>query len=104
MLDLPMAAAHWAVVAVTAVPDPTGLPGGAAMQRLLNGGVFLGLLLCAGAVVLGGATWIAGSRTGNYSAGYSGRTACLAGVLGALVIGAAAALVNFFYAVGGTVS
>ena len=92
------------VLAVSTVPDPSGLPGGVAMQKLLNGGVFLGLLLCVGAIVLGGATWIAGSRTGNYGAGYSGRTACVAGALGALVIGAASALVNFFFSVGGTVS
>ncbi len=44
------------VVAVSAVPDPSGLPGGAALQKMVNGLVFLGLIACLAAVVVGGAT------------------------------------------------
>lgn len=88
---------------VSTRPDPTGLPGGAALQKLLNGLVFLGLLGCVAAVVAGGATWFVGSQAGNFAASMGGRRAVLAGMVGALVIGAAAAIVNFFFDAGSAV-
>lgn len=91
------------VTDVSTRPDPTGLPGGAALQKLLDGLVFLGLLGCVAAVVVGGATWFLGSQAGNYTASLGGRRAVVSGMAGALVIGAAAAIVNFFFAAGGTV-
>lgn len=91
------------VMAVTTTPDPSGLPGGAALQKLLNGLVFVGLLACVAAVVVGGATWFVGSQSGNFTASMGGRRAVVAGIIGALVIGAAAAIVNFFFAAGSTV-
>jgi hypothetical protein len=51
-------------------------------------------------LVIGGATWFTASRAGNYSASFGGKTAVLGGVIGALVIGGASALVNFFYGAG----
>lgn len=84
-------------------PDPTGLPGGQQLQKLLNGLVFVGLLACVAAIVAGGATWFVGSHSGNYSAAMGGRRAVMAGIVGALVIGAAAALVNFFFHAGSAV-
>jgi hypothetical protein len=91
------------VLAVSARPDPTGLPGGAALQKLLNGLMFMSLLACAALVVFGGATWFLGGREANFTASVGGRRAVLAGIVGALLIGAAAAIVNFFFAVGRTV-
>ncbi len=88
---------------VSTRPDPNGLPGGAALQKLLNGLVFLGLLGCVAAVVAGGATWFAGAQAGNFTASVGGRRAVLAGMVGALVIGAAAAIVNFFFDAGSAV-
>lgn len=91
------------IAGVSTHPDPTGLPGGAALQDLLNGLVFVGLLSCAAAVVVGGATWFVGSQAGNFAAAIGGRRAVLAGMVGALVIGAAAAIVNFFFSAGSAV-
>lgn len=85
---------------VTTRPDPNGLPGGATAQRLLNGLTFYGLLACVAALVIGGATWFTANRAGNYTASFGGKVAVLGGVIGALVIGGAAALVNFFYGAG----
>ena len=81
-------------------PDPSGLPGGTTLQHLLNGLVFVGLLSCIAAVVVGGATWFLGSQAGNFTATVGGRRAVLSGMAGALVIGAAAAIVNFFFTAG----
>lgn len=85
---------------VSTHPDPSGLPGGSTLQHLLNGLVFVGLLSCVAAVVVGGATWFMGSQAGNFTAAIGGRRAVLAGMVGALVIGAAAAIVNFFFTAG----
>jgi hypothetical protein len=48
-------------------------------------------------MVIGGATWFLASHAGNYGATTGGRRAVLAGIAGALVIGAAPAIVNFFF-------
>lgn len=98
---IPLAASVTAGVSTR--PDPSGLPGGAALKHLLNGLVFVGLLSCVVAVVIGGATWFVGSQAGNFTAAIGGRRAVLAGMVGALVIGAAAAIVNFFFSAGSAV-
>jgi hypothetical protein len=85
---------------VSVNPDSNGLPGGATAQKMLNGLVFYGLLACAAALVVGGATWWAGQRNGNFGAAMGGRTAVFAGLVGAIVVGAAPALVNFFFTAG----
>jgi hypothetical protein len=83
--------------------DPRGLPGGALLQRLLNGLVFVSLITCTAAIVFGGATWWLASNAGNSSWATGGRKAVFAGLVGAILVGASAALVNFFYAAGRTV-
>jgi len=95
-----LGAVRWGI---TPHPDPSGLPGGAALQKLLDGLIFVGLLACVATVVVGGATWFIGSQGGNFTASMGGRRAVIAGIIGALVIGASAAIVNFFFAAGGTV-
>jgi hypothetical protein len=99
----PIPIAPGVAAGVSTHPDPSGLPGGAALQHLLNGLVFVGLLSCVAAVVVGGATWFVGSQAGNFTAAIGGRRAVLAGMVGALVIGAAAAIVNFFFSAGSAV-
>jgi len=88
---------------VTVKPDPAGLPGGAAAQKFLDGLVFYGLIGCAATLVIGGATWGIGQHNGNFNAAMGGRRAVVAGMVGAVVVGAAAALVNFFYSAGSAV-
>lgn len=97
-------AAGWLVAQVHTTVDPRGLPGGRVLQRMLNGLTFVGLLGCAAAVVVGGATWWLASHGGNYNAATGGRRAVFAGVAGALLIGAGAHLVNFFYRLGTAVA
>ncbi len=88
------------VIAVSATPDATGLPGGAALQRFVNGGVFLGLLLCVASVVGGGATWAISNGSHNSHYAQYGRKFVMGGIAGAFFIGGAAALVNFFFNAG----
>jgi hypothetical protein len=62
------------------------------------------LLACVVAILVGAATWGMGSRMGHYASQQSGRVMVLGGAVGALVAGAAVAVVNFAFHVGGTVS
>jgi hypothetical protein len=85
---------------VTNTPNPSGLPGGAALGQLVDGLSFWALMGCLAAVVVGGGTWFVSDRAGNFGAARWGRTSVFAGIAGSLVIGAASAIVNFFFHVG----
>ena len=89
-----------AAAKVSVTPDSGGLPGGEAAQKLINGAAGFGLMACVGAVLWGAAQWGFGSRSGNYSHADDGKTRMLKGVGGAFGIGAAAALINFFFNAG----
>ena len=91
------------VAAVNVSPNPSGIPGGDAAQKLLNGGAAFGLLACVGTVIIGAAQWGFGSRSSNYSQADDGKTRMLKGVGGAFGIGAAAAVINFFFNAGSAV-
>jgi len=91
-------------VAVSVKPNPNGLPGIGALQRLLNGAAMLALLACVAAFVIGAAQWGIGSRSHNYSQASDGKDRMLKSLAGAFAIGAVAAVVNFFYKAGTGVS
>jgi hypothetical protein len=92
-----------AAAKVSVNPDPNALPGGEAGQKLLNGLAAFGLMACVGALLLGAAQWGFGSRSSNYSQADEGKARMLKGVGGAFGIGAAAAVINFFFNSGSAV-
>jgi hypothetical protein len=79
------------------------LPGTAQLTTLVGGLMTWVLLACVVAVLAGAGAWGFGSKTGHYGATQQGRLMVLGGAVGALVAGAATALVNFGFGVGGTV-
>lgn len=81
---------------VSAKPEAGGLPGTEVLEKLVNGLLFWGLLACVAGIVLGGATWALSSHTGNYHHAGRGKIGFLASAVGALLIGASPAIVNFF--------
>ena len=81
----------------------SNLPGTTQLTALIGGLMTWVLLACVAAVLIGAATWGFGSKTGHYGATHQGRLMVLGGAVGALVAGAATALVNFGFGVGGTV-
>jgi hypothetical protein len=87
---------------VTVHPN-SNLPGTAQLTNLVGGLVTWVLLACVLAVLAGAAAWGFGARSGHYGATQNGRLMVLGGALGALVAGAATALVNFGFGIGGTV-
>lgn len=92
-----------AATKVSVSPDADGLPGGGAAQKLLNGIAGFGLMGCVGIVVWGAAQWGFGNHSNNYSQSGDGKTRMLKGVGGAFAIGAAAAVINFFFNAGSAV-
>lgn len=84
--------------------NPNGnLPGTAQLTNLVGGLMTWVLLACVVAVLAGAATWGFGSRSGHLGASQQGRMMVLGGALGAMITGAATALVNYGFGVGGTV-
>jgi hypothetical protein len=90
------------VRAVNVSPN-SKLPGTAQLTSLVGGMMTWVLLACVVAVLIGAATWGFGSRSGHYGATQQGRMMVLGGAVGALVAGAATALVNFGFGLGGAV-
>jgi len=92
----------WAAPGPQPKLDPTGLPGGAAAAKIVGGLMFYGLLACAAAIVLGVMAFTAGKILTNHYAGVTGRIAVLAGIIGAVFIGACMTLVNWAFNLGST--
>lgn len=88
--------------AVSVEPN-SKLPGTAQLNSLVGGLVTWVLLACVTAVLAGAAAWGLGARSGHYGASQQGRTMVLGGAVGAMITGAAAALVNFGFGLGATV-
>jgi len=94
-----MQAIHWMTVVladVTVSPDASGLPGAPALQRIINGvAAFAGGLLVIG-LMAGAAFWTLGHHSGNYRAAEAGKMAMVTAMVGGIVVGGAAGIINFF--------
>jgi len=85
---------------VTMTPDVGNLPGGDVLQHLTNGLGGWALVGALVALLIGAAAWALGAHSQNYQHSYTGRRTVLIAGLAALLIGAAPALVNFFFHAG----
>ena len=85
---------------VTLTPSTTALPGSAALQQLTDGIAAWALIGALIALLLGAALWAVGSHTQNMHQSSQGRRAVLTSLVAAVLIGAAPALINFFYKTG----
>lgn len=85
---------------VTLHPTTARLPGGTALQNLTNGIGGWALMLSLVGLVVGAALWALGAHSQNYQHSFVGRRAVLVSGLAALLIGAAPALINFFFHTG----
>ncbi|HXX89088.1 MAG TPA: DUF6112 family protein [Acidimicrobiales bacterium] len=88
----------WADVNLS--PDPGNLPGGAVLQHLTDGLGGWALVMALVGMVVGAALWALGAHSQNFHQSFAGRRTVLVSGLAALVIGAAPALVNFFFHAG----
>jgi hypothetical protein len=92
------------LAAHTVAVDPNSkLPGTTQLNNLVGGLMTWVLLACVAAVLIGAAAWGFGSKMSHYAATQNGRTMVLGGVAGAMITGAATALVNYGFGIGATV-
>ena len=88
------------LVDVSVNPNPSALPGFGTFQELVNAVAAFALLGCLAAAILGGVTWAFGASSSNVAAASKGQKTVGGAIIGALIIGASALLVNFFYHAG----
>ena len=81
-------------------PDPSGLPGGAVLERMLSGLMFWTLLAAVAGLLVSAIVWALSSHTGNYQHAASGKRGVVVAAAVALLAGSAVAIVNFFVGVG----
>ena len=84
-------------------PNSGGLPGSDALTSLAGGLEWWALLAALVGLVLGAAAWALGAHSSNWQHAATGRKAVLVAGAAALVIGAAPAVMSFFYAAGTSV-
>jgi len=89
-----------AATGVTLNPDTGNLPGGGVLQQLTDGIGGWALVLALVGLLIGAAAWALGAHAQNYHQAFNGRRTVLVSGLAALLIGAAPAIVNFFYHAG----
>jgi hypothetical protein len=81
-------------------PTLTDLPGSGALQSIANGIAAWALIGALIALVLGAGLWAVGSHTQNMHQSSQGRRAVLTSLVAAILIGAAPALIDFFFKTG----
>lgn len=85
---------------ITITPDPQALPGGSTLQGIANGVMAFALIVTGIAFLVSAATWGLGGLSGNFQYASMGRRGVGAAIVAALLIGAAATIVNFFFKTG----
>jgi hypothetical protein len=94
------------VIAATGIggkPDPNGLPGSPALEQLINGLAFWGLLAALAGLIISSAVWALSAHSGNYQHATVGRRGTIIADGAAFLVGAAPAIVAFFENLGNTV-
>ena len=81
-------------------PDPSQLPFTGTLHDLANGLEAVLLLLAAAGIALSAGRWALGVATSNPGWADQGKSGVIIGSIAALLIGAAAILVNFFFGLG----
>ena len=81
-------------------PDPSQLPGGGTLADLGNGLLGWGLIMTGVAFGFGGALWAAGTLSSNMAWAERGKQTLVVAAIAALMEGAAAIIINFFFHLG----
>ncbi len=89
---------------ITITPNDTGLPGIAALRTIVGAVMTIGLILSVLAVIISAVVWGFGSNSSNPHLASRGKLGVLISCGAAIITGASVTLINFFWAVGQTVS
>ena len=91
------------LVATVNIQPDSSLPGTSQLQQLINGFGTWALMAALVGMLLGAALWALGHHSSNYQQAANGRKGLLVAGFAAMIIGAAPALINFFFGLGSTV-
>ena len=100
MIHFGLEVVSFALGDVSVSPDINALPGSAALQSIANGAAAWALVIALMGLLVGAAMWAIGAHSSNYQQTYTGKKTLIAAALAALVVGAAPALINFFFHLG----
>jgi len=89
---------------VGVTPNPSGLPGGAALQSLVGGLLFFALIACLAGLAVSAVAWVLGNKTGSAHVAANGKTGVIIALAGAFIVGAGPHLVDWANAAGGLVA
>ena len=81
-------------------PDPSQLPFTGTLQDLANGLLAVVLVLIVAAAAFSAGAWALGIATSNMSWADRGKSGFIVSLLAAILAGAAAILINFFFHLG----
>jgi hypothetical protein len=85
---------------VSAPPDPSGLPGADQIMVIIGGIRWAALVACLAALVVGAAVWAFSSHQGNPYYASKAKVGVIGAVVGAALIGAAPAIIQWLYSLG----
>ena len=88
---------------VDITPNTTGLPGIAALEKIVGALLTFGLIAAVAGVALSAIAWAVGSHSANPHVAGRGKSGVLVAGAAAMLIGAASTLVTFFTAAGSAV-
>jgi hypothetical protein len=91
------------VAKLSASPDPNGLPGSNVVEQIVNGLFFYALLACLGTMLVGGGMWGLAAQSHNSYYTATGKKMVVGAFVGAIICGAAPAIINFAQGLGGQV-
>jgi hypothetical protein len=84
-------------------PNPDELPGGNVLSALTDGLAGFALVFCLIGLVVGAGMWALGSNSSNFNQTMVGKRAVVISAVAALLIGGAAAIINFAFDAGRTI-
>ncbi len=84
-------------------PSREALPGIGLAERAAGGIGMFALIFCVIGLVLSAGMWAIGAFSNNYNQSIGGKRGFMVSAGGALMIGAAGKLIDYFYGLGGTV-
>jgi hypothetical protein len=93
----------WMLPSVDVTPNQNGLPGIAAIEKIVGALLTFGLIAAVAGIAISAIAWAIGSHSSNPHIAGRGKTGVLVSAGAAMLIGAANTLVTFFSAAGSAV-
>jgi len=93
----------WMNPSVDVTPNQNGLPGIAAIEKIVGALLTFGLIAAVAGIAISAIAWAIGSHSSNPHIAGRGKTGVLVSAGAAMLIGAANTLVTFFSAAGSAV-